>query len=148
MDIEQSKKEWELNRLKHHRELEERKAELEEDDMLYTYSTEDGMNKVPPQTDSHRAHSNASVSIPPAPSRKSGRPPKPKQLESESEEERRPLQPEPRKRGRPKGSKKAVKTDNTNTIKLKSTRCSTEELWTLKRKPGSKTYIVSTAASK
>ncbi|XP_035827815.1 helicase domino isoform X2 [Aplysia californica] len=40
-DIENSKKDWELARLKALKEEEERKAELEEDEMLYIYSKDD-----------------------------------------------------------------------------------------------------------
>ncbi|ESO91647.1 hypothetical protein LOTGIDRAFT_122039, partial [Lottia gigantea] len=40
-DIENAKKDWELARLKALKEEEERRAEMEEDEMLYTYSVED-----------------------------------------------------------------------------------------------------------
>ncbi|CAH1801795.1 unnamed protein product, partial [Owenia fusiformis] len=44
--VEDAKKNWELNRLKTLREEEERRCELEEDEMLFTYSREDATNKV------------------------------------------------------------------------------------------------------
>lgn len=40
------KKDWELNRLKALKEEEERRAELEEDEMLYTYSRDDAYQQV------------------------------------------------------------------------------------------------------
>ena len=45
-DIEAVKKDWELNRLKALKEEEERRAELEEDEMLYTYSRDDAYQQV------------------------------------------------------------------------------------------------------
>ncbi|XP_030847901.1 helicase domino isoform X4 [Strongylocentrotus purpuratus] len=44
--VEAAKREWELGRLQGLKELEEREAELEEDDVLYTYSREDSENQV------------------------------------------------------------------------------------------------------
>ncbi|XP_034338376.2 helicase domino isoform X6 [Magallana gigas] len=45
-DIENVKKDWELGRLKALKEEEERRAELEEDEMLYIYSRDDAYNQV------------------------------------------------------------------------------------------------------
>lgn len=45
-DIEIVKKDWELGRLKALKEEEERRAELEEDEMLYIYSRDDAYNQV------------------------------------------------------------------------------------------------------
>ncbi|XP_052801568.1 helicase SRCAP-like isoform X2 [Mya arenaria] len=45
-DIETVKKDWELNRLKALKEEEERRAEMEEDEMLYTYSRDDAYQQV------------------------------------------------------------------------------------------------------
>ena len=45
-DIEAVKKDWELNRLKALKEEEEKRAELEEDEMLYTYSRDDAYQQV------------------------------------------------------------------------------------------------------
>ena len=44
-DIENSKKDWELARLKSLKEEEERRAEMEEDEMLYTYLRDDAQVK-------------------------------------------------------------------------------------------------------
>ncbi|XP_063967591.1 helicase SRCAP-like [Lytechinus pictus] len=44
--VEAAKREWELGRLQALKEQEEREAELEEDEVLYTYSREDSENKV------------------------------------------------------------------------------------------------------
>lgn len=44
--MEAAKREWELGRLQGLKEQEEREAELEEDDVLYTYSREDSENQV------------------------------------------------------------------------------------------------------
>jgi len=44
-DIEASKKDWELTRLKNLKEEEERKAELEDDEMLYIYSKDESQVK-------------------------------------------------------------------------------------------------------
>lgn len=44
--MEAAKKDWELGRLQKLKEEEERKAEMEDDDILYTYSREDAYNKV------------------------------------------------------------------------------------------------------
>lgn len=145
MDIEQAKKDWELNRLKNQREEEERKAELEEDDMLYTYSKEDGMNQVRRSPKKPAPQRKRAV---PEPSRKSSRPPRPKQLDSDTDEE----QLEPRKkmfkpgRGRPKGSKNksTLLSESHDYVKLKSISASKDEIITIQRKPGGgKTYIIS-----
>lgn len=145
MDIEQAKKDWELNRLKSQREEEERKAELEEDDMLYTYSKEDGLNQVPRRYKKHKQSPSKPKRMVPEPSRKSKRPPMPKQLESESDDELA-VAPKPKrgKRGRPKGSKNAntLLSSPDRTILIKSS-ISNDDSVTLKRKPGSKTYIIS-----
>ncbi|XP_052268550.1 helicase domino-like isoform X1 [Dreissena polymorpha] len=45
-DIEAIKKDWELNRLKALKEEEEKRAEMEEDEMLYTYSRDDAYQQV------------------------------------------------------------------------------------------------------
>ncbi|XP_065935140.1 helicase domino isoform X5 [Magallana gigas] len=45
-DIENVKKDWELGRLKALKEEEERRAELEEDEMLYIYSRDDAYNQM------------------------------------------------------------------------------------------------------
>ncbi|XP_052073827.1 helicase domino-like isoform X2 [Mytilus californianus] len=45
-DIENAKKEWELGRLKALKEEEERRLEVEEDEMLFTYTREDAFNQV------------------------------------------------------------------------------------------------------
>ena len=45
-DIENAKKDWELNRLKALKEEEERRLEFEEDEMLYTYSRDDAYQQV------------------------------------------------------------------------------------------------------
>ena len=45
-DVSLAKEEWELSRLKALKEEEERRAELEEDEMLFTYSREDAQNQV------------------------------------------------------------------------------------------------------
>ena len=44
--IEEAKKDWELSRLKQIKEEEERRAEMEEDEILFTYTSEDAQNKV------------------------------------------------------------------------------------------------------
>ncbi|XP_041456348.1 helicase domino-like isoform X3 [Lytechinus variegatus] len=44
--VEAAKREWELGRLQALKEQEEREAELEEDEVLYTYSREDSENQV------------------------------------------------------------------------------------------------------
>lgn len=119
LDIEKAKKDWELNRLKDRREEEERRAEMEEDDMLYTY-TKDGMNQVQRARKRDKNVPKASATI--EPSRKSKRPPMPKLLDSESEDtfERKPRKPTGRPRGRPKGStkksKQSVSTPLSNSI--------------------------------
>lgn len=149
MDIDQAKKDWELNRLMNRREEEERRAELEEDDMLYTYSKEDAMNQVQRPIKRHKTNPKTSKVTTVVPSRKSNRPPRPKQFGSESEEE---SEPRPvcvdgtvkRKRGRPKGSGKKSVNAEKRTIRVKSS--SSAELMTLQRKPGGQTYIVSAAS--
>lgn len=45
-EVALAKEEWELSRLKALKEEEERRAELEEDEMLFTYSREDANNQV------------------------------------------------------------------------------------------------------
>ncbi|KAK3083777.1 hypothetical protein FSP39_003020, partial [Pinctada imbricata] len=45
-DIENAKKDWELGRLQALKEEEERRLEIEEDEMLYIYSREDAYNQV------------------------------------------------------------------------------------------------------
>lgn len=45
-DIENAKKEWELGRLKALKEEEERRLEVEEDEMLFTYTRDDAFNQV------------------------------------------------------------------------------------------------------
>ncbi|XP_013379688.1 helicase SRCAP [Lingula anatina] len=44
--IDSAKKDWELNRLKALKEEEERRLEIEEDEMLFTYSRDDACNQV------------------------------------------------------------------------------------------------------
>lgn len=105
LDIDQAKKDWELNRLKQQKEEEERRAELEEDDMLFTYTTEDGMNQVPKRTNKVTTQKKTVVV---EPSRKSKRPPRPKQLESDSEGDSESIvTPQPVKRGRGRPPKKS-----------------------------------------
>lgn len=155
MDIEQAKKDWELNRLKNARDEEERRAELDEDDMLYTYSKEDGMNQVQKSVKKQPKQPYQRKRAVPEASRKSNRPPRPKQLDSDSDEDmmeparklRKPGKPGV---GRPKGSKNKKSLDGTQesletrTIKLKSMTSAKDEVVTVKRIPGGgKTYIVS-----
>ncbi|XP_063395968.1 helicase SRCAP-like isoform X2 [Mytilus trossulus] len=45
-DIQNAKKDWELGRLKALKEEEERRLEVEEDEMLFTYTREDAFNQV------------------------------------------------------------------------------------------------------
>jgi len=148
MDIEQAKKDWELNRLKSQREEEERKAELEEDDMLYTYSKEDGMNQVRRSPKKKPKQPPQRKRVIPEASRKSSRPPRPKQLDSDTDEE----QLEPRKKmrkpgsGRPKGSKNknTIIQESHEHLKLKPVVSPRDEIVTLQRKPGGgTTYILS-----
>lgn len=49
-----AKEEWELSRLKALREEEERRAELEEDEVLYTYSRDDAFNQVKKKSKANR----------------------------------------------------------------------------------------------
>lgn len=124
---------------------------MEEDDMLFTYSKEDGMNQVPRPVKRRKTVDKTPVPGP-EPLRKSKRPPRPKQLDSESDEE---IIPRPkigkdevkRGRGRPKGSTKKNKQQSSDlqTVQLKSG--SSTELVTLKRQPGGQTYIVESPAT-
>lgn len=54
-DIENAKKEWELGRLKALKEEEERRLEVEEDEMLFTYTREDAFNQVKKSTKKAKA---------------------------------------------------------------------------------------------
>lgn len=49
IEIEQVKKDWELNRLKQLKEEEERKAEQEENDMMFTYTKTEVLTTRPPK---------------------------------------------------------------------------------------------------
>lgn len=148
MDIEQAKRDWELNRLKQQREEEERRAELEEDDMLYTYSKEDSMNQVPRKPKKYQRKR----PIPP-PCRKSKRPPRPKQLQRIPEPE---LEHKPKRRGRPPKNPNKLKQpvtssnvskDDGRVITLKTATSNGSSPLTLRRKPGSKTYLIGNTAA-
>ena len=53
-EVTLAKEEWELSRLKALREEEERRAELEEDEVLYTYSRDDALNQVKKKSKANR----------------------------------------------------------------------------------------------
>lgn len=140
MDIEQAKHDWELNRLKEQREEEERKAELEEDDMLYTYSKEDGMNQVP-----KRKYRIKEKKRSPAvePLRKSGRPPRPKQFDLPESSYDGEMKPKiKRGRGRPRKNP-VISPQLTSLITVKSG--SSPGLLN-SHKSGSQAYIITKAA--
>lgn len=148
MDIEQAKRDWELNRLKQQREDEERRAELEEDDMLYTYTKEDAMNQVPKKKKAKKYQRKRPI---PPPSRKSNRPHHPKQLDKISESDL-VEPPRPKRRGRPPKNPNKLKmvpvSNNTGghskIITLKNDVSNGSSLM-LRRKPGSKTYLISSS---
>ncbi|KAL3857410.1 hypothetical protein ACJMK2_012085, partial [Sinanodonta woodiana] len=53
-DIETAKKEWELSRLQALKEEDERRAELEEDEMLFTYTRDDAYSQVKKNSEKKR----------------------------------------------------------------------------------------------
>ena len=146
MDIEQAKRDWELNRLKEQREEEERKAELEEDDMLYTFMIEDGMNQVVKKRPYNKSIKEKKHSPVVEPSRKSTRPPRPKQLDLPEPDVHMAMAVKPAvKRGRGRPRKHPLPTIAPDRSKLISVRTvSSPELVTISNRPASQAqYIIS-----
>lgn len=65
-DIEIVKKDWELGRLKALKEEEERRAELEEDEMLYIYSRDDAYNQVKKKSKAQKANKDSAKVVTPS----------------------------------------------------------------------------------
>lgn len=122
---------------------EERIAELEEDDMLYTYTKEDGMNQVQKRKPRGRPRKEKKSLPLVEPSRKSKRPPRPKQFispASEIESDQKP--PVKRGRGRPRKYPLPVESvAQSRVITVKSG--SSADMIALKKKSGSQTFIIS-----